>query len=47
LGSPTHPSWVQATLVDFVASNTKLKAAGWMPQYNCAEAIRTALETKI
>jgi nucleoside-diphosphate-sugar epimerase len=47
LGSPTHPSWVQATLVDFTASNTKLKAKGWRPHFNCAEAIRTALETKI
>jgi nucleoside-diphosphate-sugar epimerase len=43
LGSPTHPSWVQATLVDFSASNAKLKATGWAPRYNCAEAIRTAL----
>ena len=44
LGSPTHPSWVQATLVDFSASNTKLKATGWTPHYKCAEAIRTALK---
>jgi nucleoside-diphosphate-sugar epimerase len=43
LGSPTHPSWVQATLVDFSASNAKLKATGWTPHYKCAEAIRTAL----
>lgn len=44
LGSPTHPSWIQATLVDFSASNAKLKTTGWMPHYSCAEAIRTALE---
>jgi nucleoside-diphosphate-sugar epimerase len=43
LRSPTHPSWVQATLVDFSASNAKLKATGWTPHYKCAEAIRTAL----
>ncbi len=43
-GSPIHPSWVlQATLVDFYASNSKLKATGWTPHYNNAEAIRTAL----
>ena len=46
LGSPTHPSWVQATLVDFSASNAKLKATGWTPHYNCAEAIRTALRDR-
>ena len=43
LGSPTHPSWVQATLVDFSARNAKLKATGWTPHYKCADAIRTAL----
>jgi UDP-glucose 4-epimerase len=43
LGSPTHPSWVEATLIDCTLSNAKLKATGWMPHYNCAEAIRTAL----
>lgn len=42
--SPTHPSWVQATLVDFSASNAKLKAAGWTPHYNSAGAIRAALQ---
>lgn len=42
-GSPTHPSWGQATLVNFSASNAKLKATGWKPHYNSTEAIRTAL----
>ncbi|HLO33991.1 MAG TPA: NAD-dependent epimerase/dehydratase family protein [Anaerolineales bacterium] len=42
-GSPTHPSWVQTTLIDFSFSNAKLKATGWMPHYSSAEAIRTAL----
>lgn len=43
LDSPTHPSWVRATLVDFTASNAKLRAAGWAPRYTSAEAIRSAL----
>jgi nucleoside-diphosphate-sugar epimerase len=42
-GSPTHPSWVQTTLIDFRFSNARLKATGWMPHYTCAEALRTAL----
>lgn len=47
LGSPTHPSWVQATLVDFSAINAKLRATGWEPHYNCTQAIYTALESNI
>jgi hypothetical protein len=27
-GSPTHPSWIDATLTDFTASNAKLVATG-------------------
>jgi nucleoside-diphosphate-sugar epimerase len=42
-GSKTHPSWVRSQIVDFSASNAKLKATGWTPQYSCADAIRTAL----
>ena len=43
LGSPSHPSWALQTLDDSVASNAKLRATGWAPQYNCAEAVRAAL----
>ncbi len=43
LDSPTHPSWVRATLIDFTSSNAKLRAAGWSPRYTSAEAIRSAL----
>lgn len=43
LDSPTHPSWVRATLVDFTSSNAKLKATGWTPRYTSVEAIRSAL----
>jgi UDP-glucose 4-epimerase len=46
-GSPTHPSWVQAALVDFSASNAKLKATGWMPHYNNTKAIHTALQEEL
>ncbi len=42
-GSPTHPSWVLQSLGDSIVSNSKLRATGWAPRYNCAEAIRTAL----
>lgn len=42
-GSPVHPSWIHATLLDFSLSNAKLKATGWTPDYTCAAAIRTAL----
>jgi hypothetical protein len=43
LGAPVHPSWVQTTLIDGSFSNAKLKAAGWVPHYNSAQAIRAAL----
>jgi nucleoside-diphosphate-sugar epimerase len=42
-GSPIHPSWIQAILADFAASNAKLKATGWMPHYNSIGAISAAL----
>jgi UDP-glucose 4-epimerase len=42
-GSPTHPSWVDATRTNFSVSNAKLKACGWMPHYSSEEAFRTAL----
>lgn len=42
-GSPTHPSWVRQTLVDFAVSNAKLRDTGWTPRYNCADAVRTAM----
>ncbi len=43
LGSSVHPSWARATLTDFSASNSKLKATGWSPHYSNLEAIKTAL----
>lgn len=42
-GSPVHPSWLDATLVDATFSNTKLKATGWRPLYNSAQALRVAM----
>jgi UDP-glucose 4-epimerase len=42
-GSPIHPSWVEDMLVDFTASNTKLKSTGWKPKYNSEQALRSAL----
>jgi len=42
-GSMEHPSWLDASLLDFKLSNEKLKAAGWKPRFNCEEAIRAAL----
>lgn len=42
-GSDVHPSWVEDMLVDFTASNAKLKAAGWKLRYNSAEALNSAL----
>lgn len=41
-GSSIHPSWFTASTTYFVMSNDKLKAAGWRPQYNSAEALRRA-----
>jgi len=41
--SPTHPSWVEAALADFIGSNAKLRATGWKPRYGSAEALNTAL----
>lgn len=42
-GGPTHPSWVLAATFDCAYSNAKLRAAGWTPRYNSADALRTAL----
>ena len=42
-GSLTHPSWVDTALLDATVSNAKLRATGWRPRYDCADAIRTAL----
>ena len=42
-GSPIHPSWVQDMLVDFTASNARLRSSGWKPRYTSAEALRSAL----
>lgn len=43
LGSPIHPSWVKDMLVDFTASNARLKAAGWAPRFGSEAALRAAL----
>jgi UDP-glucose 4-epimerase len=43
-GSPTHPSWVLSSTIDYSVSNAKLRATGWLPHYNSPEAIRTALQ---
>ena len=42
LGSPIHPSWLDAILLDFTASNGKLRAAGWRPRYRSKAALRAA-----
>jgi len=41
-GAPMHPSWVETALIDFTASNAKLRATGWIPHYDSAGAIRMA-----
>lgn len=43
LGSPLHPTWVDAMLADFTVSNAKLKATGWRPRYSCEATLRAAL----
>ncbi len=47
LNSPIHPSWVTASMTDFVMSNEKLKTAGWRPQYSSAEALHRASRGKL
>jgi nucleoside-diphosphate-sugar epimerase len=41
--SPMHPVWVDVGLADATFDNAKLKAAGWMPRYDTAAAIRATL----
>ena len=43
MGSPTHASWLAATLGDTVVSNAKMKATGWSPRYDSGGALKTAL----
>jgi len=42
-GAKLHPSWLDLMLVDSTVSNAKLKATGWRPKYNTAEALKSAL----
>ncbi len=42
LGSPFHPSWLDAILLDFTASNGKLRSTGWRPRYRSKAALRAA-----
>jgi UDP-glucose 4-epimerase len=42
LGSPIHPSWLDAMLLDFTASNGKLRATGWRPRSRSKAALRAA-----
>ena len=42
-GSQLHPSWLDLMFVDYTASNAKLKATGWKPNYTTAEALKSAL----
>jgi UDP-glucose 4-epimerase len=41
--SPVHPSWVADMTVDFTGSNARLKRAGWKPQYNSVETLRSSV----
>jgi nucleoside-diphosphate-sugar epimerase len=43
-GARTHPSWIDAALTDFTCSNAKLRATGWKPMYNSAQALAGSVE---
>jgi UDP-glucose 4-epimerase len=43
-GSATHPMWLEALYGDTTFSNKKLRATGWVPRYDTAGALRSALE---
>ena len=42
-GDQTHPSWIPEALAGATFTNAKLRAAGWMPRYTSAEALRSAI----
>jgi len=42
-GSQLHPSWLNLMLADVTASNAKLRATGWKPNYSTAESVKSAL----
>ena len=42
-GGTVHPSWLDRLLLDYTASNAKLRATGWSPRYNTEAAFRSAL----
>ena len=42
-GSQSHPSWLNLMLADSTASNAKLRATGWKPNYSTAETLKSAL----
>lgn len=42
-GTTAHPDWIDDMVMDFTASNAKLKGMGWKPRFGTAEAIRSAL----
>ena len=42
LGCPIHQSWLDAMLLDYTVSNSKLRSTGWRPRYRSKAALRSA-----